>query len=334
MMRAFLSVVVVGVVVACGAAARGAEPAAARRETTQEATGAGAATQPTTLPQWSRQRDVIYGRTAATALTLDVFTPKSKANGAAVVVVVSGGWASSHDALNAPLIGMFIGPFIRHGYTVFGVIPASQPKFTIPEIAENVDKSVRFIRANAERFKIDGDKIGIVGGSAGGHLSLLQATRPTPAKRLSFDPVERASGRVQAAAVLFPPTDFLNYRAAGKNVMDDPLIDPFHAAFDFREMSKEKHKLVEVSRRRHAEILREISPAQHVTKNTPPCLIIHGDKDELVPIQQARIFIDELKEHGVAGELIVKEGAGHGWANAEADIETMAQFFDQHLLGK
>jgi len=292
------------------------------------------ATQPTTLPAWTRTRDVIFHRTAGTALTFDVFTPKQNANRAAIIVVASGGWMSSHEVLDSPFLGVFIGPFINRGYTVFGVVPASQPKFTIPEIAENVDKSVRFIRANAERFKIDGDKIGITGGSAGGHLSLLQATRPTPAKKLSLDKLERASGRVQAAAVLFPPTDFLNYRSAGKNIMEDPQIDPFHAAFDFREMSPQTHTLMPVSRRRHADILREISPAQHVSKETPPCMIIHGDKDDLVPIQQATLFLDKLKAAGGIGELVTKEGAGHGWAKPEVEIEVMAGFFDKHLLGK
>lgn len=321
-MRRLLWLVLTGAVLSSAVESFGAERAAAP------------ATQPATLPTWTRQKDVIYGRTAGAAMTFDVFTPSENANGTAVIVVVSGGWLSSREMLDSPLTARFIAPFIRHGYTVFGVLPASQPKFTIPEIAENVDKSVRFIRANAERFKIDGERIGIFGGSAGGHLSLLQATRPTPGKVLSLDALERASGRVQAAAVLFPPTDFLNYRAPGKNIMDDPLIVPFHAAFDFEEMSPTQHKLVDVRKERHTEILRATSPAQHVSENTPPCMIIHGDKDELVPIQQATLFLDKLKSHGVPAELVVKKGAGHGWANPETDIETMATFFDKHLLGK
>jgi len=329
-MRTFLRLLATALLVividVTGGASRGAETQAGTQATT---------TQPTTLPTWKRQQDVIYGRTAGTALTFDVFTPTAeKPNGAAVIIVVSGGWLSSHEVLDSPMISVFIGPFIRHGYTVFGVVPASQPKFTINEIAENVDKSVKFIRANAERFKIDGGKIAITGGSAGGHLSLLQATKPSAGKKLSLDALERASGRVQAAAVLFPPTDFLNYRAEGKNIMDDPMLDPFAAAFDFHEMDNTQHKLVPVSRRRHTEILRELSPAQNISKNTPPCLIIHGDKDELVPIQQATIFLDKLKAQGVTAELIVKKGAAHGWGNAEVEIEQMAQFFDKILLGR
>jgi acetyl esterase/lipase len=296
---------------------------------------AAAASQPTTMPaQWRRTKDVIYGRVAATALTLDVFAPKSDANGAAVVIVVSGGWVSSHEVLDSPMVGLFVSPFVRRGYTVFAVVPGSQPKFTIPEIAENVDKSVKFIRANSDRFKIDAEKIGITGGSAGGHLSLLQATRPSDGKKLSLDAVERASGKVQAAAVLFPPTDFVNYRVENRNILDDPALDPFYPAFDFREMDNARHQLVEVTRHRQYEILKDCSPAQHISKDTPPCLIIHGDKDELVPIQQAKWFLDKLKANGGTGELYVKEGAAHGWANAEVDIDRMADFFDKHLLGK
>ena len=294
-----------------------------------------ATTQLATMPTWQRTRDVIFARTAGTALTLDVFAPTStKPNGAAVIVVVSGGWVSSHEAIDHPFVGLYLGPFLRHGYTVFAVVPGSQPKFTIPEIADNVDKAVKFIRASAERFGIDGAKLGITGGSAGGHLSLLQATRPSQGKKLSLDAVERASGYVQAAAVFFPPTDFLNYRHENRNVMDDPLIDPFHAAFDFREMDPQRHKLVEVTRRRHNEILRDISPAQHISGKTPPCMIVHGDKDELVPIQQAQLFVEKLKSAGGTAELVVKEGAAHGWMNADVEIERMAKFFDEHLLGR
>jgi acetyl esterase/lipase len=324
-MQTALRLLTLIVILACAAHVRADEASPATTTTT---------TQPTTLPTWKRQQDIIYGRTAGTALTLDVFTPRENANGAAVIIVVSGGWFSSHEVLDSPMVGLFVGPFIRHGYTVFGVVPASQPKFTINEIAENVDKSVKFIRANAERFKIDGERIAITGGSAGGHLSLLQATKPSPGKKLSFDALERASGRVQVAAVLFPPTDFLNYRGEGKNIMDDPALEPFSAAFDFHEMNDAQHKLLPVSRRRHTEILRELSPAQNISKNTPPCMIIHGDKDELVPMQQSTLFLDKLKAQGVTAELIVKKGGGHGWPNAEVEIEQMAQFFDKILLGR
>src|ERR1700679_51168 len=79
---------------------------------------------------YDRKVDVVYGRKFGMALTMDVFTPKANANGAAVVWVVSGGWFSSHEAINSG----FIGELLKRGYTVFAVVHGSQPRFTIPEI--------------------------------------------------------------------------------------------------------------------------------------------------------------------------------------------------------
>ena len=117
-------------------------------------------------PAFTRKEDVIYGRKYGTALTMDVFTPKENANGAAIVFCVSGGWFSSHEAINPGFINEFLG----RGYTVFAVVHGSQPKFTIPEVITDMHRAVRFIRSHAKDYNIDPDRIGITGGSAGGHL--------------------------------------------------------------------------------------------------------------------------------------------------------------------
>src|SRR5439155_3679752 len=79
---------------------------------------------------YTRQEDVIYGRKFGTALTMDVFRPNGRANGAAVIMVVSGGFFSSHEAVNPS----FIRPLLDRGYTVFAVVHGSQPRYTVPEI--------------------------------------------------------------------------------------------------------------------------------------------------------------------------------------------------------
>src|SRR5262245_7702526 len=117
-------------------------------------------------PPFTRKQDVVYGRKYGVALTLDVFTPRENANGAAVIWVVSGGWFSAHEAISPA----FVEPFTRRGYTVFAVVHGSQPKFTIPEILQDMHRAVRFIRSHAADYRIDPDRIGITGGSAGGHL--------------------------------------------------------------------------------------------------------------------------------------------------------------------
>jgi acetyl esterase/lipase len=287
-------------------------------------------------PAFERTQDVIYGRKHGVALTMDVFRPKEDANGAAVVWVVSGGWISAHEVINA---GHPLAParfLAERGYTVFAVVHGSQPKFTIPEILEDMHRAVRFIRANASTYGVDPDRIGITGGSAGGHLSLMQGTAGTAGDPQAKDPVDRASSRVQAVACFFPPTDFLNYGEPGADAHESGILKAFQAPFDFETLDAKggvRGRYVPVTDREQVrEIKREISPITHVSKDDPPTLIIHGDADTLVPFQQAELMIAKLKEAGVPAELVVKEGAGHGWAEIGKDQSHIAEWFDKHLL--
>src|SRR3954467_2755205 len=153
-------------------------------------------------PEYTRTEDVIYGRKFGTALTMDVFRPKEKANGAAIVWVVSGGGVSLHEQVPAKFGG--------GGFTMFAVVHGSQPRYTIVDAVADVNRAVRFIRFHAGDYGIDPDRIGITGGSAGGHLSLMQAMKPAAPNEKSPDPVERMRARVQAVSCLFPPTFLLH----------------------------------------------------------------------------------------------------------------------------
>ena len=166
-------------------------------------------------PAFTRKEDVIYGRKFGTALTMDVFTPARNANGAAVIFVVSGGWFSAHENVNT---GLAAG-FAKRGYTVFEVVHGSQPRFTIQDAVADLNLAVRFIRYHAKDYGIDPDRIGITGGSAGGHLSLMQGTAGDAGDPKAKDPVDRVSSRVQAVACFFPPTDFLNWGEPGKDIL-------------------------------------------------------------------------------------------------------------------
>jgi acetyl esterase/lipase len=275
---------------------------------------------------FSRKEDVVYGRKFGTALTLDVFTPR-KPNGAAVIWVVSGGWVSSHQAINPGPIK----PYLDRGYTVFAVCHACQPKFTLPEILEDMHRAVRFIRYHARDYGIDPDKIGITGGSAGGHLSLMQGTAGDQGKPDAKDPIDRTSSRVQAVACFFPPTDFLNYGGKDKFALDT-ILTRFKAPFDFHEFDAKAGVYVPVTdKEKVRELCRKVSPISHVSPDDPPTLIIHGDADQLVPIQQAEIMVAKLKEAGVPAELVVKKGAAHGWKGMDKDAEMLADWFDKYL---
>lgn len=284
-------------------------------------------------PAFTRKEDVIYGRKFGTALTMDVFTPTKGANGAAVIFVVSGGWFSSHEAVNSGLATAFV----KRGYTVFAVVHGSQPRFTIPDAVGDLNRAVRFIRYHAKDYGIDPDRIGITGGSAGGHLSLMQGTAGDAGDPKAKDPVDRTSSRVQAVACLFPPSDFLNWGEADKTIFKGPVMErlKLRAPFDFQDFDNEQKRFVNITDdQKVSDLLRKMSPITHVNAQTAPTLILHGDKDSIVPVQQAEIFVTKMKEAGVPVELIVKKGADHGWPGMEKDLAVMADWFDKYLAKK
>ncbi len=282
-------------------------------------------------PAYDRKEDVIYGRKHGSALTMDVFTPKANANGAAVIWAVSGGWFSAHEGIDTG----FLDELLRRGYTVFAVVHGSQPKYTIPEVLQDMHRAVRFIRHHAKDYHIDPDRIGISGGSAGGHLSLMQGTAGDSGNKDSKDPIERESSRVQAVGCFFPPTDFLNYGKPGEIAIGCGILKDFKAPFDFHEYDAARKCFMPVTDvGKILEIGRQISPVTHVSPDDPPTLIIHGDKDFLVPIQQAELILEKLKSAGVETKLVVKPGEGHGWKEWQKDMATIADWFDAHLKPK
>lgn len=282
-------------------------------------------------PAFDRKIDVVYGRKHGMALTMDVFTPKADANGAAIVWIVSGGWFSAHEAINSAAIE----EFLKRGYTVFAVVHGSQPRFTIPEILKDLHRAVRFIRYHAKDYGIDADRIGVTGGSAGGHLSLMQGTAGEAGDPTAKDPVDQVSSRVQAVACFFPPTDFLNYGKAGENALGRGILSGFKPPFDFHEQDTVTRIYRPITdEAKILELGRKISPVYHVSADDPPTLIIHGDADQLVPIQQAELILDRLKSEGVETKLVVKKGGGHGWPDLLNDMSTIADWFDAHLKPK
>lgn len=266
-----------------------------------------------------RTEDLIYGRKFGTALTMDVFEPAKK-NGAGVIWMVSGGFFSSKEAISPK----FYQPLLDRGYTVFAVVHGSQPRYIIPEIIEDVQRAARYIHLNARKFGVDPGKLGVSGGSAGGHLSLTLGTRGGPGKADAKDPIERQSSAVAAVACFYPPTDFANWGAPGDDGVGYGTTIKFKPAFGPRSDTAEGRQALS----------REISPIHFIRSNQPPMLIIHGDSDKLVPIYQAQIFEKRAKAFGNNVKIIVKPGADHGWAGMEKDLAVFADWFDEHLLGK
>lgn len=272
-----------------------------------------------------RTEDVIYGRKYGMALTLDVFQP-AQPNGCGLLFLVNGGWLSSKST---PLM-VTIRPddyrlYLERGYTVFAIVTSSQPKFTIPELMEDVQRAVRFVRTHAAKYGVRPDRLGVLGSSSGGQLTLSIAARGGPGKPDAPDHVERESSEVQAAACFFPPTDFLNYGGPGISGVGQGPLAPLQVAFGPRALTPEGRE----------SLGREISPIYHVTSHLPPTLIIHGDADKVVPLQQSESFVKRASDAGAPQiKLIVRPGQGHGWGDfwrSTEDITAFADWFDHHL---
>ncbi len=261
------------------------------------------------------QPDVVYGHKDGLALTMDVYRPEGEANGAAILFMVSGGWYSrwAPPERTKPLLE----PYLEKGYVVFAVRHGSSPRYSIPEAVADVRRAVRFVRKNAERFGVDADRLGVLGMSAGGHLSLMLGTTGDDGWAEAEDELRRVPSRVAAVVALVPPTDL---RVA---VWDAPESLPAYRNFPALNLPLEKAG--------------PNSPLVHVTPDDAPALVIMGGKDELVPPKHGHWIDEAYERENVEHKLIVFPDAGHGLEgdeNRATMVREAVGWFDKHLARK
>ncbi len=253
--------------------------------------------------------DVVYGHKYGMALTFDVFTP-ANANGAAVLNMVSGGWRSQWRP--HAVSQRRYQPLLDKGFTVFAVRHGSSPKFVIPEIVPDVRRAVRYIRLNARRLGVDATRLGVWGGSAGGHLSLILGNASDSGDPSSEDPVLRVSSRVAAVVAYYPPVDL---RPLARGASPEITNRRFPALnFDRSEAPA-------------------YSPIVQVSADDPPTLLIHGDSDGLVNVSNSHEIYAAFQEQGVESKVIIIPGADHGFRGEDAVLATgaMVDWFVVHL---
>lgn len=260
--------------------------------------------------------DVVYGHKDGMALVYDVFQPE-KPNGAGVLNMVSGGWFSiwREPAQRAE----YYKPLLDAGFTVFAVYHGSAPRFKVPDAVSDVRAAARHIRKRAKEYGVDPDRLGVWGGSAGGHLSLMLGLnaegKPDEPEGEGFrrrGPEYEADAaddaRLAAVVAYYPPVDLR------------PRVGPSERfpALDFPE-----------------DEAAAISPILFVTEDDPPIKLIHGSADELVPIRDSEILDAKLTEIGVEHDFQVIEGGDHGFRNPEHRAQAtaaMVEWFRQYLL--
>ncbi len=275
--------------------------------------------------------DVVYGHKAGMALTFDVFTPSGQPNGAGILNVVSGGWVSRYTAPERAQAGYQA--LLDQGFTVFAVRHGGSPRFNVPEAYADVTRAVRFVRLHARDYGVDPNRLGVYGGSAGGHLSLMLGLASDDGDLSATDEVLRQSSRVAAVVANYPPVD-LRRRATPSDRFPATLPDQsLFFAGGVVPGAAERFVAIDVEDEQGASI----SPILHVSADDPPTLLIHGNADALVDFNNSELIHAAFLASGVETGLVVIEGAGHGFRSAEDRAqasEALVGWFQKHLTGR
>ncbi len=256
--------------------------------------------------------DVVYGHKAGMALTYDVIKPVQP-NRAAVLFMVSGGWVSGWSDPAPLLAGAMaakdrnaFGMLLDKGFTLILVRHGSSPYFKVPDAVADVRRAVRHIRMTAATHGIDEQRLGVFGGSAGGHLSLMLGTASDNGNPSASDPVEKMSSRIAAVTAYYPPTDLAGY-----------IGDARFPALHFPATQSDA-----------------LSPLKQVTADDAPSLLVHGGKDTLVTLSHSENILAAFKKAGVPTDLLTFPEAGHHFAGPDekAASTALTAWFEKYLL--
>jgi len=253
--------------------------------------------------------DIEYTSAAGESLKLDLARPKGDSAPLPVVVCIHGGGFRAGNRYGYRPLCVKLAD---HGYAALTISYRLAPKHQFPAAILDCKSAIRWVRQNAQKYNFDPNKIGVTGGSAGGHLAQFLGVT---ADVKEFDPPGAGSTAVTCVVNVYGPSDFT--KSYGKSV-DAAEVLPLWLGGN---LTQERTKHIKAS------------PLYWVTPNAAPTLCIHGTEDKYVAYEQAVWIVDKLKASGVEAELLTLEGAGHGFKGADAEKAEKATiaWFDKHL---
>jgi acetyl esterase/lipase len=239
-------------------------------------------------------KNVIYGMYSGLALLMDVHRPASP-NGYGIVFISGSAWQApmtyGATGLKENQIDLWGPPLLRAGYTVFAINHRAAPRFHYPDPVEDVQRAVRFVRHHAAEYRINPSRIGGLGGSSGGHLISLVGMLAAPGIADDADPVNQQPATLQVLVLRATPSDL--------SVLSAPAVVSFMERLPDQTPDDKK-------------VYAAASPITHVTRSSPPVLLLHGDSDDIVPYSQAVMMEAALKKAGVPVKLVAAQGGEHG----------------------
>lgn len=279
--------------------------------------------QKTQLPAGTKvERDIVYTRVGERKLLLDLYVPPKQSAPLPVILWVhGGGWRGGSKGSGGRAL-----PMLQRGYAVVDVGYRLSGEAIFPAQVEDCKAAVRWVRANADKYGLDPKRIGAWGSSAGGHLVAFLGTSGD-VREFDTEANRQYSSRVQAVCDWFGPTDFLQ--------MDEHMIEGSRLVHNAPKSPESLLVGGPITEEPYRSMVKKANPITYVTKDDPPFLIMHGDKDMLVPLHQSELLYHALAKAGVEASLHVVKGAGHGLGGGEESPERLqeivASFFDRHL---
>lgn len=267
------------------------------------------------------KESVTYGQTGDTELKLDLAQPAGDGPFPAIVFIHGGGWyqgnrgaykAQIREAAERGYVAATISYRLMEFDEAKKESTTATPNF--PAQIHDAKAAIRWLRANADRYHVDPERIGVTGGSAGGHLSLLVGLTDSEADLEGNSGNRDQSSRVQAVVNFFGPTDMAACHETSS------------VAWIFRLFMGGTPEEV-------ADTYRAASPITYASDDDPPVLTLHGDRDALVPVAQATRLDEVMKAAGARHTLIVFKGQGHGFGGEhhQRAMKAMWDFFGEHL---
>jgi acetyl esterase/lipase len=272
------------------------------------------------------ESNVVYGMISGLALLMDVYRPEAP-NGYGIVHVSGSGWSAplgldARPLKESPHVQREGQPLVEAGYTLFTINHRALPRYHYPDPVLDAQRAVRFVRHHAQRYGIDPEQIGAIGGSSGGHLVSMLGVLDGAGDPEAESPIDRLSAKVQCVVARAAPFLFEPGQREVRVLFLNAILRP-----DTHPGSLEARRA------------REASPVTHVSPGDPPFLLIHGEADDTVPIRFSEAMYAALRQAGVPVRLRRVPGAGHGpgmLADPEGGPDLLAEivaWFDEHLLG-
>ena len=266
--------------------------------------------------QLTIEADVIYGRKDGMALTYDVLKPED-ANGAAIIFMMSGGWYSSWSPPER--VALQFADLLDAGFTVIPLYHGSAPRYKIPDAVNDVNLATIHIKGHAADYGVDPERIGVTGGSAGGHLALMVGLATEQVQASAVVDNQALDASLAAIVAYFPPVDFRQEETAAAGIVSEVSQDELYSRFPALIFDE--------------ALIPAVSPITHVDAADPPTLLIHGDADPLVHVSHSVAMSEALKSSNIESDFLVIEGGKHGFRGENSVIANQARlaWFEKYL---